>query len=231
MAALGTYQTTLFAQGDPAVVADAAVHRIWLDDTSWVDLSRSWLVGADELLARLATSIPWARGCRPMYGRLVDEPRLHASLDLADAGIPRHRDRHGAGARCPLRRGVRLVVSQLLPRRSRLGCVARRPGRPPRDRPPRGGRVARRSPSLPSPTDERRTLGAPRARLRRPARDGWRLPAPLGALRAQDALGSTADEHHPAAGGQPRFAARRSENAAGSKRMKMPSASAQSVPA
>ena len=88
MAALGTYQTTLFAQGEPAVVADAAVHRQWLDATSWIDLSRSWLQGADELLARFAATIAWRGGRRPMYGRLVDEPRLHATLDLADAATP-----------------------------------------------------------------------------------------------------------------------------------------------
>ena len=85
MAALGTYQTTLFAQGRPAVVADAAVQRIPLDEHSWVDLSRNWMEGADQLLERLAASLSWRGGRRPMYGRLVDEPRLHAHLDLDDA--------------------------------------------------------------------------------------------------------------------------------------------------
>ncbi len=84
MAALGTYQTTLFAQGQPAVVADAAVHRITLDEFSWVDLSRNWLQGADLLLEKLATDLPWRGGRRPMYGRVVEEPRLHARLDLDD---------------------------------------------------------------------------------------------------------------------------------------------------
>ena len=71
MASLGTYQTSLFGQGDPAVLGAATVHRHWLDDTSWVDISRSWLVGADELLARFAATIAWEAGRRPMYGRLV----------------------------------------------------------------------------------------------------------------------------------------------------------------
>lgn len=82
MAALGTYQTTLFAQGEPAVVADAAVQRIRLDENSWVDLARNWLEGADQLLERLASSLSWRGGSRPMYGRLVEEPRLHAHLDV-----------------------------------------------------------------------------------------------------------------------------------------------------
>ena len=84
MAALGTYQTTLFALGRPAVVADAAIQRITLDEFSWVDLGRNWLQGADELLERLAAGLEWRSSRRPMYGRLVDEPRLHARLDLTD---------------------------------------------------------------------------------------------------------------------------------------------------
>ena len=85
MAVLGTYQTTLFAQGEPAVVADTAVQRITLDEFCWVDIVRNWLAGADELLARLAAQLVWKGGRRPMYGRLVDEPRLHAHLDLGHA--------------------------------------------------------------------------------------------------------------------------------------------------
>lgn len=84
MAALGSYQTTLFAQGRPAVVASAAVQRHPLDEHSWVDVSRGWLEGADDLLATLADRLTWRGGRRPMYGRLVDEPRLHARLDLDD---------------------------------------------------------------------------------------------------------------------------------------------------
>ena len=84
MAALGTYQTTLFAQGRPAVVVGAAVQRITLDEVSWVDLSRHWMQGADLLLEQLANGLQWRGGRRPMYGRLVDEPRLHGRLDLDD---------------------------------------------------------------------------------------------------------------------------------------------------
>ena len=84
MAALGTYQTTLFAQGKPAVVAGAAIQRIRLDEHSWVDISRNWLDGADLLLARLADELEWRGGSRPMYGRLIEEPRLHAALDASD---------------------------------------------------------------------------------------------------------------------------------------------------
>ena len=76
------YQTSLFGLGEPAVT-NAPVERIALDDFCWVDHAAGWLSGADELLADLAASLAWRAGRRPMYGRLVDEPRLHATLDSA----------------------------------------------------------------------------------------------------------------------------------------------------
>lgn len=82
------YQTSVFGQGAPAV-SGAAVARVDLDEFSWVDHAHGWLTGADELLADLAASLPWRHSKRPMYGRLVDEPRLHAVLDAAaHAGRP-----------------------------------------------------------------------------------------------------------------------------------------------
>ncbi|MEM9465723.1 MAG: alpha-ketoglutarate-dependent dioxygenase AlkB [Actinomycetota bacterium] len=79
------YQTNLFGLGAPAV-ADTAVERIELDEFCWVDHATGWLSGADDLLADLAETLPWRAGRRPMYGRLVDEPRLHASLDTSVSG-------------------------------------------------------------------------------------------------------------------------------------------------
>lgn len=87
MAPISSFQTTLFAQGEPTVV-DAPVERLPLDDVSWIDLSRGWLAGADELLLELADRLDWQGGRRPMYGELVDEPRLHASLGLFDPSTP-----------------------------------------------------------------------------------------------------------------------------------------------
>lgn len=66
MAALGTYQTTLFAHGEPTVVADAAIQRLPLDDRCWVDIGRGWLAGADELLVLLTEQLDWRGGRRPM---------------------------------------------------------------------------------------------------------------------------------------------------------------------
>jgi alkylated DNA repair dioxygenase AlkB len=88
VAALGTYQATLFAQGQPGIRPDAGVDRTLLDEHSWVDLSRGWLAGADQLLVELAESLDWRRGRRSMYGDLVDEPRLGASIDLQSGTSP-----------------------------------------------------------------------------------------------------------------------------------------------
>jgi alkylated DNA repair dioxygenase AlkB len=86
MAVLGTYQTTLFAQGEPAIRSDAVVSRSDLDEHSWVDLGRHWLAGADRLLTDLAASLRWRCGRRAMYGSMVDDPRLSAAPDLGASG-------------------------------------------------------------------------------------------------------------------------------------------------
>lgn len=74
------YQGSLFGVGIPEVSEAVPIERDYLDEFSWIDHARGWLGGADMLLADLATTLPWRAGRRPMYGRLVDEPRLHAHI-------------------------------------------------------------------------------------------------------------------------------------------------------
>ena len=57
------------------------IERRWLDGVTWLDRGPRWLAGADALLAALAPALDWRTRRRPMYGALVDEPRLHATLD------------------------------------------------------------------------------------------------------------------------------------------------------
>ena len=87
-AAVGARQADLFAQGPPALNGDATVERSVLDDRSWIDVSGRWLLGADELLDHLASELRWTRGQRPMYGRMVDEPRLGAFVKTGASGAP-----------------------------------------------------------------------------------------------------------------------------------------------
>src|SRR5438045_9099918 len=57
-------QQTLLGAGDPAIDEHVAFERVALDNTSWVDVARGWLLGADELLEALARDVPWRQGRR-----------------------------------------------------------------------------------------------------------------------------------------------------------------------
>ncbi len=85
---MGPLQRDLFAQGQPAVNASAAVEHLELGGRSWIDVATRWLHGGDELLEQLAAELRWTRAERPMYGQMVEEPRLGAHLRLRSAGVP-----------------------------------------------------------------------------------------------------------------------------------------------
>ena len=70
-------QGSLFATGPPAVRSEAATERRWLDDESWVDVTRGALDGADDVLDELIWVTQWRSGTRWMYDREVEDPRLH----------------------------------------------------------------------------------------------------------------------------------------------------------
>jgi alkylated DNA repair dioxygenase AlkB len=69
-------QRSLFASGDVAIDPGARWERIELDATSWVDLCRGHLLGADTVLDVVVDAVPWQCGRRFMYDRMVDDPRL-----------------------------------------------------------------------------------------------------------------------------------------------------------
>ncbi len=69
-------QGTLAGAEGPTVDPSVALDRVALDDTSWVDVGRGWLRGADTLLDVLVRTVPWRQGRRAMFGRMVDDPRL-----------------------------------------------------------------------------------------------------------------------------------------------------------
>ncbi|MCU1428700.1 MAG: hypothetical protein JWL83_2700 [Actinomycetia bacterium] len=77
-------QRSLLGGGEPEVDAAPSFERVALDDTSWVDVARGWLRGADTLLDTLVESIPWRQGRRRMYERMVDDPRLSAWYGAGD---------------------------------------------------------------------------------------------------------------------------------------------------
>jgi len=57
---------------------DAPVDRIALDATSWVDIGRGWLTGADALFEHLLATVPWSTSRLFRYDRWVEEKRLGA---------------------------------------------------------------------------------------------------------------------------------------------------------
>jgi alkylated DNA repair dioxygenase AlkB len=83
-------QQSLFGGGE-ATVAPVPVERVQLDERSWVDLSRGWLHGADELFARLVEAVDWRQGRRKMWDRVLDDPRLsrwyRADRELPDRAL------------------------------------------------------------------------------------------------------------------------------------------------
>jgi alkylated DNA repair dioxygenase AlkB len=55
---------------------DAKPERLDLDDESWVDVTRGWLRGADDVYAALVEQVPWRQGRVFRYEVYRDEPRL-----------------------------------------------------------------------------------------------------------------------------------------------------------
>jgi alkylated DNA repair dioxygenase AlkB len=69
----------LFGRGDLAAddrFAGAVRHQ--LTPRSWFDHVPGWLSGSDQLFDHLVAEVPWRQHRRPMYERMVDEPRLTA---------------------------------------------------------------------------------------------------------------------------------------------------------
>jgi alkylated DNA repair dioxygenase AlkB len=69
-------QRSLFASGAVDVEEHPRWERLTLDETSWVDVCRGLLLGADTVLDVVIEALPWQRGRRFMYDRMVDDPRL-----------------------------------------------------------------------------------------------------------------------------------------------------------
>ena len=63
----------------------AAVERVQLDETSWVDVSRGWLAGSDELFEALRSGVAWRASPLFRYDHWVEERRLGSFWRL---GLP-----------------------------------------------------------------------------------------------------------------------------------------------
>jgi alkylated DNA repair dioxygenase AlkB len=61
-----------------AVNPDAEFERVQLDEGSWVDVARNWLLGADELYEALYGGVAWQPSRLFRYDHWVEERRLGA---------------------------------------------------------------------------------------------------------------------------------------------------------
>ena len=55
------------------------IERLQLDETSWVDVGRGWLAGADQLFEELLAGVEWQTSRLFRYDHWVEERRLGAS--------------------------------------------------------------------------------------------------------------------------------------------------------
>jgi alkylated DNA repair dioxygenase AlkB len=72
----------------PTIDRDVPFERLQLDETSWVDLARGWIRGADEVYEHLVSTLAWRQGRVWRYERWIDEPRLGAGGSIAKPGHP-----------------------------------------------------------------------------------------------------------------------------------------------
>ena len=84
------HQPSLLGGGPPAVdpAALARIQRVALDDSAWVEYLPGWVTGHEALFAQLLATTAWRAERRPMYERVVDVPRLLATLPEDGPGHP-----------------------------------------------------------------------------------------------------------------------------------------------
>jgi len=89
MAELKSQQWSLFDAGEPRFDAQLArARRTSLDAGAWLEHISGWLEGHEALLDALWTTTRWRSERRMMYERMVDVPRLFATLPDDGPGHP-----------------------------------------------------------------------------------------------------------------------------------------------
>lgn len=81
-------QGTLFGGVAPGIAGPVDVEQVDLAHGAWFVRLPGWLHGDQTLLDELAGSTSWHEGSRPMYERVVDIPRLTATLPRDGPGHP-----------------------------------------------------------------------------------------------------------------------------------------------
>jgi alkylated DNA repair dioxygenase AlkB len=77
MVAVAGWQPSLLGFDEPAFTFEVgSARRRFLGDGAWVDRAPAVVTGADALFDEILAAAPWAEHDRPMYDRIVREPRL-----------------------------------------------------------------------------------------------------------------------------------------------------------
>src|SRR3954447_4096533 len=74
-------------RGAPALAVEPVVERVWLDETSWVDVSRGWMTDSQQLYDAAVDRVPWSENRIFRYDRWVPEPRLYGGWKVGDTPI------------------------------------------------------------------------------------------------------------------------------------------------
>ncbi len=81
MRAPAPLQASLFGGGEPTFDPSlVGIERTELADGAWVEYLPNWVQGEQTLFDQITAETEWAASQRPMYDRIVDVPRLTASL-------------------------------------------------------------------------------------------------------------------------------------------------------
>ena len=70
------FQSSLFEAPATRLRGFEDLERRPLTRGAWVDVLRTWLPAADDVLTALVSEVPWRAERRQMYDRIVDVPRL-----------------------------------------------------------------------------------------------------------------------------------------------------------
>jgi alkylated DNA repair dioxygenase AlkB len=82
-------QRSLFGGGEPGIDPElAGLRRQALDADAWVERLPGWVTGERALLEALIAGTRWRHERRQMYDRIVDVPRLVATLPADGPGHP-----------------------------------------------------------------------------------------------------------------------------------------------
>ena len=101
MSQLSVQQSSLFDSGEPRFDRHLARRaRIPLDKGAWLDHIPGWLEGNETLLETLWSTTGWRSQRRRMYERVVDVPRLVATLPDDGPGHPILREMAEALSTC-----------------------------------------------------------------------------------------------------------------------------------